>query len=129
GDPVEPEQGAGEFVGLGDAFRRAREVDLDPVARREDHRLVAREGPRQGLQPRGAPRALEGQRLADRGRRGSVIDSHGEQSHGVVTLPAPFAVTAPWAVGSRSASTPTQVKTRNPKATIVSTIMLRPRIS
>ena len=38
-------------------------------------------------------------------------------------------MTAPWAVGSRSASTPTQVKTRNAKATIVSTIMLRPRIA
>ena len=57
--------------------------------------------------PRGAPRAVEGQGLADRGRRGTVIHPHGQQSHGVVTLPASLAVTEPWAVGSRSASMPT----------------------
>src|SRR6516225_3046477 len=116
-DPVELDQQLGQGVGLGDLLRVACSVELDPVARRQDDELVAGEGARQEVQPGGATRPVEGERLADRGRRGPMVDSQGQQSHGVAILSAARA--APWAVRSLSASTPTQAKTRKVKATIV----------
>src|SRR5262249_329671 len=98
--------------------------------RRQDDELVAGEAARQEVQPGGATRPVEGERLADRGRRGPMVDSQGQQSHGVAILSAARA--APWAVRSLSASTPTQAKTpkgkaRRVQATIVGTTMPRPR--
>src|SRR5262249_22818782 len=126
-DLVELDEGLGQGLGPGDEVRAAGGVELDPVARGQDHQLVAGEGACEEIQPRDAFRPVEGERLAHRGRRGPVIDTQGQQSHGVVNLPAARA--APWTVGSLRASTPTQVKTRKEKATIVRTIRLRPRMA
>ena len=117
-------QQVGQGVGLGDLLGTARDVELNPVAGRQDHELVAGEGLRQEVEPGGVLGPVEGQRLADRGRRGPVVDPQSQQSHGVLILSTVVVLGAPWAVGSRSASTPTQVKTKKPKATIVSTITL-----
>src|SRR5271166_2170169 len=120
---VEIGQKVAERIGLGNRLGTSGQVDLDAVAGREDHDLSLwkRTGKR-SERPRSF-RAVAGQRLADAGRRGAVIDTQSEQSHGVLPAVRP----TPWAVGSWSASIPTQVKTRKAKATIVSTTTLRPR--
>ena len=80
------------------------------------------------VEPLVAARAFEGQGLADRGRRGVVVDPHGQQPHGPLPVAPARLGGTPWAVG-KSRSTPTQVKIRNAKATTVSSITRRPRIA
>ena len=74
----------------------------------------------------GALGPVKGECLPDRSRCRAVIDPQSQQSHGLV-IPPEFSG-SPWAVGNRNASTPTQVNTKKPKATIVRTITLLPRI-
>src|SRR5271166_4011509 len=122
-NPMEFDQEVAQGVGIGNGLGAAGQVDLDPVASGKDHELVAGKGLRERFQPPGVFGFVERQRLAHAGRRGAMIDPHGQQSHGC----PPAVRAAPWAVGNLSASIPTHVNTRKAKATIVSTITLRPR--
>ena len=109
----------------GTVWGLAGDVNLDPIAGREDHELVAGERPGQGVEPPGVLGPVEGQGLADGGGRGAVVDPQSEQPHG--TLPA--VLDGAVGRGELRASTPTQANTRKAKATIVRTITLRPRIA
>ena len=128
GDSVEPDQGFGELIrpwhGVAAPARySSTRLQVDRITASLPGKVSER-----ALSPsshRGPSKATP--RGPKPGRM--VVNPHGQQSHGDVILPATVAVTAQFAVGSRSASTPTQAKTRNPKATIVSIIMLRPRLS
>src|SRR5271157_2291360 len=122
-NPMEFAQEFAQYVGLGNGLGAAGQVDLDPVASGEDHELVAGKGLGERFQPPGVFWFVKRQGLAHAGRRGAMIDPHGQQSHGC----PPAIRAAPWAVGNLSASIPTHVNTRKAKATIVRTITLRPR--
>ena len=95
----------GQGIDLGHLLRAARDVELDPIARRKDHELVARERSAQS-RPSALPylAAVEGNRFADRGRRRTVIDPQGQQSHGVFDPPGRSKSRSrrgPWAAGAR----------------------------
>jgi hypothetical protein len=79
GDRVGPDamklrQHISQRIRVRDLPRTGCNVEFDPVARRQDHKLAARESLCQEVKSDGVLSTIEGERLTNRGWRGPMID-------------------------------------------------------